>query len=222
MTRTLERTVRQSAPATSRRSLSRVLPLAMGALALIAGVTRPMSAQSDSVAAPRWELRFTSGAFVGTGSQRRVLKDSPASAAQLSWVVRPSLAITSTFGWARSRDLGSFKSPRLDVFSYDVGVEARPAMWFARRAVTFSPFAGVGAGGRSYNYRKLDVDATNNAAAYAAMGGEVGVGRVAVRLELRDYVSGFSPLTGAGESFTRNDLSFMAGLRFNRQRGARH
>lgn len=178
--------------------------------------TQPSAAQTSPTRASAWELRFTSGAFVPTGEQRNSLKDGQMSAAQLSWVVRPSVAITGTFGWARSRDLASAETPKLDVFSSDVGVELRGAEWFADRAVTFSPFAGLGAGARSYNYRNLDVDATNNLAGYGAVGGELGIGRVGLRLEVRDYATGFKPLVGAGSSATRNDVMMMLGLRFNR------
>jgi hypothetical protein len=83
--------------------------------------------------------------------------------------------------------------------------------------VTFSPFAGVGAGARSYNYRKLDVDATHNLAAYGAVGGELGMGRVGLRLEARNYATGFRPLVGVGKSDMRNDVVVMAALSFNRK-----
>jgi hypothetical protein len=159
---------------------------------------------------------------VPTGSQRNALKDAQVTAAQLSWLMRPSFAVTGTFGWARSRDLTSTETPKLDIFSSDLGIEARNGEWFADRGVTFSPFVGLGAGVRSYNYRKLDVDATNNVAAYGSVGGELGVGRVGLRLEVRDYATGFKPLLGAGKSDTRNDVVIMAGLRFNRHRGAQH
>jgi hypothetical protein len=178
--------------------------------------THTSAAQASANPASTWELRFTSGAFVPTGNQRNFLKDAQVSAAQLSWVVRPSLAITGTFGWARSRDLHTVDAPKLDVFASDVGVEARPAKWFADRAVSFSPFVGLGAGARSYNYRKLDVDATNNLAGYGAAGGELGIGRVGVRLEVRDYATGFKPLVGAGKSDTRNDVVMMVGLRLTK------
>jgi hypothetical protein len=134
--------------------------------------------------------------------------------------VRPSVAITGTFAWARSRDLTSTDTPKLDVFMSDLGVEARPAEWFLDRAVTFTPFAGVGAGARSYNYRKLDVDAAHNLAAYGTVGGELGMGRVGLRLEVRDYATGFKPLVGAGASDQRNDVVITAGVRFNRQRAS--
>jgi hypothetical protein len=82
--------------------------------------------------------------------------------------------------------------------------------------VTFTPFAGVGAGARSYNYRNLDVDATHNVAGYGTVGGELGMGRVGLRLEVRDYVTGFKPLVGGGTADTRNDVVILVGLRFDR------
>jgi hypothetical protein len=201
-------------------SVTRTVVVAVGTLGLLLSSTRTSAAQS----APQsnaWEFRVTSGAFVPTGNQRNFLKDAQVTAAQLSRVVRPSLAITGTFGWARSRDLSSFDTPKLDVFTSDFGVEARATQWHATRALTFSPFAGLGAGARSYNYPKLDVDATNNLAGYGTVGGELGMGRVGLRLEVRDYATGFKPLVGAGKSDTRNDVVIMAGLRFNRHAASR-
>jgi len=78
-------------------------------------------------------------------------------------------------------------------------------------------FAGIGGGARSYNYRKLDVDATNNLAGYVAAGGELGIRRVAVRIEARDYATGFKPLVGGGRSEARNDIVIMGAIRFNRR-----
>jgi hypothetical protein len=40
-----------------------------------------------------------------------------------------------------------------------------------------------------------------------------------VRIEARDYVTGFKPLVGAGKSERRNDVVIMAALRFNRRAG---
>jgi hypothetical protein len=164
-----------------------------------------------------WELRINGGAFVPTGDQRSSLKNAETTAAQVSWMVRPSLALTGTFAWARSRDVAMVAQPKLDVFSSDLGLEARLRRRFSESPVTFSPFVGAGAGARSYNYRKLDQDATHNVAGYAAIGGEIGVRRVGLRVEARDYVSGFRPLMGAGQAATRNDVVVMVGLRFKRQ-----
>jgi hypothetical protein len=169
--------------------------------------------QATSGKTERWELVVPGGAIVPTGVQRDAIKRGNLTAVQLTYVARPAFAVTSTFGWARSRDVATAGSPKLDVFTYDVGAEVRAPRWLAGKATTFSPFAGAGVGGRSYNYRKLDVDATHNVAAYASAGGELGFRRVRVRLEARDYVTGFKPLDGVGGARTGNDIVVMAGLR---------
>jgi hypothetical protein len=178
----------------------------------------PAAADAPAVATPsRWEVRFTSGALIATGNQRNYLKDADMSSAQLSWLVRPSIALTGTFGWARSRDLHNADRPKLDVLTSDVGAEYRPAQWFADRAVSFSPFVGAGAGMRSYNYRSLDENARHNVAGYVSAGGELGVARVGVRLEVRDYATGFKPLVGAGTTTARNDVVVAVGLRLKKR-----
>jgi hypothetical protein len=189
---------------------------AVVALGMLLAGPRSSSAQTPASQTATWEFRATSGGLVATGAQRKAVKDAELSAVQLSWVVRPSLALTGTFGWARSRDLVSADDPKLDVFTYDLGAEARASEWFTGKAVTFTPFAGAGAGARSYNYRNLDVDATHNVAGYGTAGGELGMGRVGLRLEVRDYVTGFKPLTGHGVSDTRNDVVIMVGLRLKK------
>ena len=176
--------------------------------------TSALSAQTTSEQKPGWEFLVTSGAVVPTGAQRDAIKRGNLSAAQLSWVVRPALAMTATVGWARSRDVATVGNPKLDAFTYDVGAELRAPRWIAGDRITFSPFAGVGAGGRSYNYRSLDVDATHNLAAYGSAGGELGMRRVRLRVEARDYVSGFKSLDGQRAGRTGNDVVVMAGLRF--------
>lgn len=190
---------------------------AVASLGFLLVVAPLATAQSSPSTPPSRELRFTGGAYIPTGSQRTFLQNAQASAMQLSLLVRPSLAVTGTFSWARSRDTKSANADKLDVFMSDVGVEARLAHRQVHRSVTFSPFIGLGAGLRSYNYRKLDVDATHNSAGYAAVGGELGVGHVGIRLEARNYASGFKPLAGTGKSEMRNDVNVMLGLRFNRQ-----
>lgn len=193
------------------------------AAAILVGAAHVASAQPAMDATPvapqpaPWEFRVSSGAMVPTGVQRDVIKNAPLTVAQLSYLVRPSFAVTGSFGWARSHDLATAATPKLDVFTYDLGGEARAPQLRTGRAVTFHPFAGAGIGGRSYNYRQLDVDATRNVSAYAAVGGEVGLRRVHVRLEVRDYVGGFKPLAGGGQTDTRNDVVMMVGLRVGKR-----
>jgi hypothetical protein len=180
---------------------------------LSAQVTAPETSTQQK---PNWELLVSSGAVLPTGTQRDAIKQGKLTAAQVSYVVRPALALTASFGWARTRDIATVGDPKLDAFTYDAGAEVRAPRWMAGKGITLSPFAGVGAGGRSYNYRSLDVEATHNAAAYGSVGGEIGVRRIRLRVEARDYVSGFKPLGGEGASRTGNEVVVMAGLRFVR------
>lgn len=194
-----------------------IIPVATAvAMGLLLSSTRSATAQDSTRSPSPWEIRVTGGSFVPAGAQRNVLKEGKVKAVQISRVLHPSLAVTGTFGWARSQDLVSVDNPKLDVFTSDLGIELRPRTWFAGRAVNFDAFVGFGGGMRSYNYRKLDIGATHNLAAYGAVGGEVGIGRVGVRLEVRDYVAGFKPMAGIGESHARNDVVITAAVRINR------
>lgn len=192
-------------------NIKSVVIAAVASCTLAAGNLSGQTAESQAAAQKpaRWELHVPSGALLPTGGQRDAIKRANISAVQISYVTRPSLAITSTFGWARSRDVAMTDSPKLDVFTYDLGAELRAPRW----KKSFTPFVGGGAGGRTYNYRKLEIDATHNLAAYGSVGGELAIKRVAVRVEARDYVAGFKPLNGAGASRTGNDVVVMAGLR---------
>ena len=171
-----------------------------------------LRAQAADTAA-RWSLLVPSGTMVPTGAQSHAVKRGNVTAIQISYAPRSTFAITSTFGWARSRDVATAGDPKLDVFTYDVGAEARAPQWLQGKGVELTPFVGAGAGGRSYNYRNLDVDATHNVAGYLSAGGEARVRRIGIRLEARDYLTSFKPLNGSGDTRSGNDVVVMAGLR---------
>jgi hypothetical protein len=190
------------------------------ALTSHAQTTTEQTTVGTKTAAPtlsRWDFDIPSGGVVPTGAQKGDVKRGLLTAAQLSYFVRPNVAVTATVGWATSRDLRTVGRPRLDVFTYDLGAEVRAPHWLAAHEISFSPFAGLGAGGRSYNYRHLDVDATHNLAAYLSAGGELGFHWVRLRVEVRDYVTGFKPLAGGGAADARNDMTVLVGLRFGRR-----
>jgi hypothetical protein len=201
---------------TTSSSVSRTLVALVGGLTLVA--TPALSRAQEASSISPWEVRVSSGTLLPTG----ILKNAPMTALQVSRLITPSLALTGTIGWARSQVINTTDTPKLDVFTSDLGVELRSPRWFNKSMVTFDAFAGLGGGMRSYNYRKLDVGATHNLAGYGAVGGEFGMGRVGLRLEVRDYLTGFKPLVGAGESGMRNDVVFTAAVRFNRNRAPKN
>jgi hypothetical protein len=197
-----------------RRVLTRITVAAAGAAVLFTASAPAVHAQDAPAHRPGWEFLVHSGTVIPTGAQRESVKRGKLTAAQLTYVAHPAVAVTATVGWARSRDIASAGDPKLDVFTYDVGAEFRAPRHSLGGRFSIRPFAGIGAGARSYDYRSLDMDATHNAAAYGSAGAELGSRRVRLRVEAREYVTGFKPLSGAGRADTRNDVAIMAGLRF--------
>jgi len=178
-------------------------------------------AQIDSTAPRHWELRITSGALIPVGDQREQLQRAPLSALQVSWLPSPAVAVTGTFAWAKSRDLASERTPRVTAYTADLGVESRPAKWETGERLRVSPFVGAGLGARSYDYVHGRSAARHNVAAYGAIGAELGFGRVALRVEAREYVGGFTAMDGVGPNSPSSDLVMMTSLRFTRRAAAR-
>lgn len=194
--------------------IARATVLVVAAIALQMGSETTLLAQSPAPTASTWEFLVTSGAVVPVGDQRSSLKRGSLSAAQLMYLVRPSLALTATLGWNRTRDVATDGAPKLDMFTYDIGGELRAPRWRTAKSISFTPFAGAGVGARSYNYRHLSVAATHGVAAYGSAGGELGVRRVRLRVEARDYVAGVKPTDRGNAAGAWSDVSIMAGLRF--------
>jgi hypothetical protein len=173
---------------------------------------------------PRFEVRPFVGAYLPTGDQRDLLSDVVVLGGQLGYAVTGNLAVLGSIGWAAPKDAlgsaagGAGRSGRgetVDLFQYDVGVEGRVPGLLGGMTWAVSPFAGVGVGGRTYRYRDLDgSDAQTNVAGYGALGLDVApaAGRLGVRVEARDYVSGFKGLRGEfADRRTRNDVTLTAG-----------
>jgi hypothetical protein len=195
---------------------SRPIRRALVALAVLTGLlvfASNVDAQTPSRAVGALELRPYVGAYIPTGDQRDLLEDAVLVGAQASWRVHPKVAVTGTFGWSPSKDRLNAGDETVDLFQYDIGAEARATSWYVGETWDFTPFVGLGVGGRSYSYRDLDdVDSQTDLAGYGAVGGEVGLGRLGLRLEARDYLSRFEPIVGDGDAETRNDVTVAAGL----------
>ena len=199
---------------TAKISTSPARVVAAAVFALSAVISTSAKAQ-DVTTSNGFELRPYAGAYIPTGNQRDLLKDAVLVGGQASYRILPQLAITGTVGWAPSKDRLLPGDETIDLWQYDLGAELRAPSWRSWGAMDFTPFVGLGGGGRTYNYRDLDVDSKTNVAGYGVLGGELGFGRVGVRLEARDYVSRFKPFDG-GDAKTRNDVTVATGftLRF--------
>jgi len=182
--------------------------LVLASLLTTSGFAR---AQSSGATKPGFEVLVPSGTVVPTGAQND-LKRAKLTAVQLSYGLRPDLVITSTIGWARTTPLDLGPEAKLDLFTYDAGVEYRLPRRSADRRINFKPFTGMGIGARAHSYRHVDVATTQNLATYAGVGGELRLSRVRVRLEVRDYLTWVTPL-GTLDTTRRNDVAVLAGLR---------
>lgn len=185
--------------------------VATGLVFALASFTSVAKAQSGT---PAFELRPFVGAYIPTGDQRDLLEDAVLVGGQLSWYVIPALGITGTFGWSPSKDRITPGDQTLDIYQYDIGAELRAASFWTDGTWSVTPFVGLGAGGRTYNYRDLDVDAKTNVDGYGSLGSDVAFGPIGFRIEARDYVSQFKPLTGVGDTKTRNDIGLAAGFSY--------
>jgi hypothetical protein len=171
-------------------------------------------ASSDGI----FEIRPFAGAFLPTGAQRTLLKDAVLAGGQLSARLIPQLAVTGTFAWTPNNDQLTPGAPTLDVYQYDLGLEARGAGWFQGEGWDFVPFVGLGGGARTYSYRNLNFSSTTDGDGYGSVGAEVDYGRVGLRVEGRDYISQFRPLGSGlggglgGRTTNRNDVGLVGGL----------
>ena len=161
-----------------------------------------------------FEVRPFVGIYVPTGEQKNQVRAAQLAGMQLSLRAVPAFAITGTFGWSPAEDQITRVDETLDLFQYDLGVEARAPELFASMSTEFSPFIGLGAGARTYIYRDLDVGARTNFAGYGALGGDIIFGSVGLRIEGRDYISHFQALDHSGGTDTRNDMVFTGAISF--------
>lgn len=191
---------------------SRLASLTFAAVASVLTTAGLAIAQTSTATTPGFELLVPSGTLVPTGAQGDDISRGNLTAVQLSFGLRPNLVITSTVGWTRTTPRRLGPDARLHVFSYDAGVEYRLPRRASDRRVNLKPFTGVGLGARTHHYRDVDIATSSTLAAYASAGGELGMPKVRLRLEVRDYLTWGGSL-GTGSRSGRNDVAVLAGLR---------
>jgi hypothetical protein len=195
-----------------------------GALALASLV---LSAASGSAQAPatRVEVRPFVGAYVPTGAHRDLLRDAVLVGAQLGWPLHENLAVTGSLGWAPATDKSATlgidfggREEDVDLFQYDLALEGRLADLAPSARWSTRPYAALGIGGRTYDYRDVPgVGAKTNFLGFGAVGLDVAppTQNVGLRFEVRDNVSAFKGLREERRERTaRNDVQFTAGLTF--------
>jgi hypothetical protein len=159
------------------------------------------------------EIRPFVGAYVPVGAMRDEFKAATMRGVQGAMELSRHLHVLAGGSWTHGHSKLLPSNDVTYVWQYDTGVEANLV-----RALSggwlWRPFAGLGVGGRTYDYRKADVATRTCTAGYGALGSELQMGTVGLRLEGRDYLSCYkSPLTAARR--TRSDLGLSFGVAYH-------
>jgi hypothetical protein len=197
-------------PAVRRASIGLVVVTSLLAFAVRANAQR--------TATPPVTLRPVVGALMGTGDQHDALKSAVLVGGQATYAFHPNFAVVGTFGWSPSQDKLSPQQPKLDLYQYDLGLEARLNDLTSTSSFVTRPYAALGAGGRTYDLRNVpNADAQTNALGYGAVGIDLDheSGKFGLRLEARDNVTAFKGFRGElADRKARNDVQLSAGLTF--------
>ncbi len=204
------------APAAPRPTYIRA-GLGLALVTALAAFATPAAAQRAAPSRP-FELRPVAGTFVPTGDQSDLLEGAALVGAQASYSFTPNVALVGSFGWSPSKDKLVFAREKVDLYQYDLGLEGRMNDLTPSAIIKTRPYAALGVGGRTYDYRDLDgVDKETNLLGYGAVGLDFGRadGAVGLRLEVRDNITAFKGLQGErADRKARNDIQFSAGLTF--------
>ncbi|HJU68282.1 MAG TPA: outer membrane beta-barrel protein [Gemmatimonadaceae bacterium] len=161
----------------------------------------------------QFEVRPFLGAYLPTGDHRDLLGDAITAGMQAGYTITEHLSLVATLGVTPSSDKRIPRYSDIDLFTYDIGAELTKSFDVGQAGMTLSPFLGVGAGGRTYDYRDWNSKSETNFAGYGAIGGQLRMASLGVRVEARDYLSSFKGLIGEmPERETRNDLTIVTAL----------
>lgn len=188
--------------------------VALAVAAAFAGA-RPTRADDQASAKPVHVAPFV-GAFVPTGEMRSEVESAPLVAVTASVDLAPYLAAVGTFGWAPTK-VKRLPDGELDLLQYDVGLQAQHTLAVAS-GVALQPFAGAGAGLRSWVPRHYSHGAQTSWAWYAGGGASLRFGAATVSVAARYNLSVYDAPTPvlSTDEVARTDLALAAsvGVRF--------
>lgn len=165
-------------------------------------------------AEPVPEVRVFAGAYVPTGDQADVLKESMLVGTQVGIEAAHMVHLLGTFAYATPEPDHPTIGNDVHIYQYDAGAEIFRVISASRENDhwTIRPFIGAGLGARTYDFFDLDSESETNFVGYGSLGTEIQHTNIALRLEARNYISRFKGLTGEEATSTRNDLALGAGL----------
>ncbi len=164
---------------------------------------------------PKPEIRPFVGAYVPTGNQADIFKSAVVAGAQVALETNDMISLIGNFGWAPTDNKLTVTDQKTNTFMYDVGIEVAKASKL-NADWEFKPFFGLGAGARTYDYSDATLSSETGFAGYGALGTEFQLGRTALRVEARDYITNFKHPTTKATS-TQNDITFNVGFALHLQ-----
>ena len=162
----------------------------------------------------RPEIRPFVGMYVPTGTQRDLFDDAAMYGVQAALELRPSFHLLGTLGYVPGQTKYTTFKNDVQIIQYDVGFELNMVRPLGETWL-FKPFAGLGAGARTYEYDNATLKNRTCAAGYGALGMEFEFNRAAIRFEGRDNVYCFRSAIPDIKSKTRNDVGFSLGLAYH-------
>jgi hypothetical protein len=181
------------------------------AVGLLAAGALSLSAQAP---AEKAEIRPFVGAYLPTGPQRDLFKAAALFGTQVAAEIDETLHLVGTFAWSPVHNKYAGVDENVSIFSYDLGVEVGVTRPMANDWL-FKPFAGLGVGGRAYEFKATTLSDRSCAAAYGSLGSELQIARMALRFEARDNVFCYkSPVAGV-DAKTRNDVVLAFGVAYH-------
>ena len=181
------------------------------ALAAVIVGAAVLSAQTPR---PVRELRPFVGVQVPTGAQRDLFSNGLLVGLEGAFEMRPAVHFIGTVAWAPQHTDYAVTKDNAAILTYDVGIEASLVRRY-EDGWTFKPFAGIGAGARSYLFEASELNDRTCASAYGALGTEFQLAETALRLEARNNLFCYrSPVPG-GKSRTRDDVGLTMGLAYH-------
>lgn len=184
-----------------------------GVLALAALLSLGVNANAQEDPVMRPELRMFIGGLIPTADHRDDFKAATTLGVQGALELNNYAHLVGTFAWSHGHaKFASLSDDLTYVWHYDVGAEFNALV--DTDLFVVRPFFGLGVGVRTYDYQARDEPSRSCTTGYGAVGSELQISNVAVRLEGRDYINCFeSPVTQ--RKSTRNDVMLMVGFAYH-------
>ena len=183
-------------------------------LACVASAALAITAAAQSTTKPNPEIRPFVGAYIPTGNQGDMFRSAVIAGLDGGIEISHYATLVGGFSYAYGRQKLPAYNDKVNTWTYDAGVELALSQ-ANRESMLFRPFAGAGLGGRTYDYADASLTGKSFFVRYLSAGTELQVGRSALRLEARDYISDFEEPVAPHRTSTRNDLTIALGLAYH-------